>query len=99
MKGRVDGSGRAFVRIAVKRTPTSPRVELEAWLDTGFTGELVLPKGRVSALGLSQAGVVKVGLGDGSQVILATFSCWLDWFGEENEIQVVGSSGQFPLLV
>jgi Mg2+-importing ATPase len=42
MTGSVDGSGRALIRIRLKN-PTDPtEAELDAWIDTGFTGEGLL---------------------------------------------------------
>jgi hypothetical protein len=38
MNGRVDGAGRALVRLSVKPSATATAVEIEAWVDTGFTG-------------------------------------------------------------
>jgi predicted aspartyl protease len=50
MNGRVDSAGRALVRISVKPSATATAVEIEAWVDTGFTGELVLPQESLVAL-------------------------------------------------
>ena len=58
MNGWVDSSGRALIRITVKPSTRSLPMELEAWVDTGFTGELVLPQERISALGLPQSATV-----------------------------------------
>ncbi len=44
MTGSVDGSGRALVRIRLKNPSDATETELDAWIDTGFTGELVLPQ-------------------------------------------------------
>jgi predicted aspartyl protease len=52
-------------------------VALDAWLDTGFTGELVLPSATVSELGLLHSAAIRAGLGDGSQVTLETYGCWM----------------------
>ena len=41
MNGSVDDSGRALVRIRLKHPTDSTEAELDAWIDTGFTGELV----------------------------------------------------------
>ena len=95
---RVDSSGRALVRIIVKSLGPSSPIELEAWVDTGFTGELVLPQERISALGLPQSATVRAELGDGSEVVLDICSCWIEWFGQQKQIEVIASTAQWPLL-
>ena len=52
MNGSMDGSGRALVRIRLMHPTDSSEVELDAWIDTGFTGELVLPQENLKSLGL-----------------------------------------------
>ena len=95
--GRVDESGRALVPITVI-AGDGRRVELEVWIDTGFTGELVLSEPQVANLPASQSGTVSAELGDGSSVILNTYSCRIEWFGQELMIEVVSNKGSFPLL-
>lgn len=97
MNGRVDGSGRALIKIALKPSAKGLPMRLEAWVDTGFTGELVLPQTLVSDLKL-QSGTVGAQLGDGSDVILRTYTCRIAWFGKSRQIEVVANDGQFPLL-
>jgi clan AA aspartic protease len=98
MNGRVDDSGRALVRLTAKAGTLSPSLEIEAWVDTGFTGELVLPQFLISRLGLLQSATVSAELGDGSSVTLKTFSCVINWFDREQQIEVVANEGSFPLL-
>lgn len=98
MNGRVDGAGRALVRLGVKPCATATAVEIEAWVDTGFTGELVLPQERIAALSLPVSAVVRVELGDGSQTVLNTYTCLIEWFGHVKQIEVIANTGQFPLL-
>ena len=73
-------------------------MELEAWVDTGFTGELVLPQERILTLGLLQSAAIKAQLGDGSEAVLDICSCWIEWFGQEKQIEVIASTGSLPLL-
>ena len=98
MNGRVDSAGRALVYISVKASATTTAVEIEAWVDTGFTGELVLPQERIAALGLPLSAVVRVELGDGSETVLNTYTCLVEWFGQVKQIEVIANTGQFPLL-
>jgi clan AA aspartic protease len=97
MTGRVK-SGRALIRIRLRNPTSSVENEVDAWIDTGFTGELVLPKQAVLSLGLPLGSGAQVVLGDGSTVQLDTHTCLLDWFGEWKEIEVVANAGELPLL-
>lgn len=72
--------------------------EVEAWLDTGFTGELVLSDELIADLNLIQSGTISAELGDGSEVVLNVYSCVVEWFGAERQIEVVANTGSFPLL-
>ena len=66
MNGHVDSAGRALVRLRLTSAATATTMEIEAWIDTGFTGELVLPQDQIAALGLPHSAVVTAELGDGS---------------------------------
>src|SRR5687768_8576918 len=74
------------------------RVELEGWIDTGFTGELALSDVQIANLRAPQSGTVSAELGDGSAVILNTHTCRVEWFGQILAIEVVSNKGSFPLL-
>ena len=82
----VDAGGRALVRIILKSSAQSSPTQLETWIDTGFTGDLVLPQVAISSLGLPQSGTVGAELGDGSSVVMDTYTCLIDWFGQERQI-------------
>jgi clan AA aspartic protease len=96
--GVVDLLGRALVPIRLKEPATGSFRELQAWIDAGFTGELVLPKTTVELLALARANVVKAELGDGSEAVFDTYGCTLDWFGDLKEIEALESTGDYPLL-
>jgi clan AA aspartic protease len=98
MNGYVDHTGRALVRIVVPSPATTTAIEIEAWIDTGFTGELVLPQDRIAALGLPRSAVVKAELGDGSETVLEVYSCLIEWFGRVQQIEVIATTGTSPLL-
>jgi clan AA aspartic protease len=98
MVGSVDGFGRAILRVRVKNPNSGELSELDAWIDTGFTGELVLSQQQVNALGLALGKAITAGLADGSEVQLDAFTCDVEWFGEWKRIQVIANQGQFPLL-
>jgi clan AA aspartic protease len=73
-------------------------MEIEAWIDTGFTGELVLPQDQIAALGLSRSAVVTAELGDGSHTVLEVYSCLIEWFGRVQQLEVIANTGTSPLL-
>jgi clan AA aspartic protease len=98
MKGHVDRSGRALISIELFPTPDSVSSEVEAWIDTGFTGDLVLPQQQVETLRLEESGTVKAILADGSEVALMTYGCEIEWSGERRHLEVVANDGEFPLL-
>ena len=52
----------------------------------------------IQQLGLTQSSVVMAGLADGTEVVLDTFSCVLEWFGGQQPVEVVESDGLLPLL-
>jgi clan AA aspartic protease len=97
--GSVDDAGRALVRIRLKHPPTeAAAAELDAWIDTGFTGELVLPQQTVESLGLPLGPAVMARLADGSDTQLDTYTCLLEWFDQWKRIEVVANQGHYPLL-
>jgi clan AA aspartic protease len=98
MKGFVDQSGRAFIDIELSHPEDNVTVTVSAWIDTGFTGELVLPQELIELLDLEPSGTTGAVLADGSRIAMQTYSCQIDWFGETQQIQVVANQGRFPLL-
>jgi clan AA aspartic protease len=96
--GKVDSSGRALVVLQVRSERDAKATDLTAWIDTAFTGELVIPHTTIRKLKLKQSAAVAAGLADGTQVVLETFTCIIDWFGHDRPVEVVENDGQFPLL-
>ena len=37
-------------------------------------------------------------MADGNPIELETFACFLDWFGNSYETQIIANYGEFPLL-
>ena len=98
MTGLVDNSGRALLRIRLRDPVSATEFELDSWIDTGFTGELVIPLQQVVRFNLPLGSAIRAGLADGSEVELNAYTCLLDWFGEWKQIEVIANEGQFPLL-
>jgi predicted aspartyl protease len=68
------------------------------WIDTAFDGHLVFPSKLIAELGLETLVETEAILADGSKVVLETFICFVDWFGDRLALQVIANEGSFPLL-
>ena len=98
MKGIVDNGGRALLTLQVWSRVGSDKCEVAVWIDTGFTGDLVIPQASIEVLGLQQSGSVDAVLADGSQIELRTYSCVIEWFGNKRNLEVIANDGECPLL-
>ena len=98
MNGHVDSDGRALLHIVVTSPTIATAMEIAAWVDTGFTGDLVLPQDQIAALGFPRSAVVRAELGDGSETVLEVYSCLIEWFGRIQQIEVIANTGTSPLL-
>jgi clan AA aspartic protease len=98
VNGIVDNSMRALLDVSVAAARGAERQVVTVWIDTAFNGGLVIPRHRIEHLGLRQASTTQAILADGRSVDLETFTCHLDWFGDEYRTQVVANDGEFPLL-
>jgi predicted aspartyl protease len=96
MNGHVDGAGRALVHLRLTSAATATSMEVAAWIDTGFTGELVLPQDQIAVLGLPHSAVVTAELGDGSATMLEVYSCLVEWFGRVQQIEVIANTDTSP---
>lgn len=54
MNGIVDDYGRALVRVTLRNPNTGTKLDLEAWIDTGFTASLILLPGQIAQLNLAR---------------------------------------------
>ena len=98
MKGRVDNAGRALIEIALRKSVEREWTQVEAWIDTGFTGDLVMPISSIERLGLELSGSVDAILADGSQIALSTYTCIIEWLGGTKTLEIVANDGECPLL-
>lgn len=98
MNGFVDEYGRALVPITVYHPTTGAAVTWDGWIDTGFTGALLLTEAQVVALGLPRSMAVPGALADGSQVQFETCHCRVDWFGTTRPVLAILGSGRFALI-
>ena len=98
VNGLVDNRGRALLVLSVRATRSADPVDLTVWIDTAFTGELVIPRTTIESLALPQSAAVMAGLADGTQVVLESYRCVIDWFGDLQLVEVIENDGQIPLL-
>ena len=98
MNGLVDLQGRALLTVPVRAEPDAVASPVEVWIDTGFTGELVMPRSQIDRMGLKPGLMVRAVLADGRNSRLKSFVAWIDWFGETLEIEVVAGEGQTTLM-
>ena len=98
MRGVVNESGCAMVRLDLRPTAEGEVQAIEAWIGTGFTGELALPRNLIRNWALPAGGLVRAILADGSESMATTYLAHLDWFGEIRPIEVIAIDGSVPLL-
>lgn len=80
IRGVVNASREAVLRVRVIG-PTGTDVEVDAVVDTGFTGSLVLPAATVAALGLARRSGGSAVLADGTVRHFDTYGAEVEWDG------------------
>jgi clan AA aspartic protease len=88
VEGRVSADGReAVIDVIMLASGTDRRnLTARAVIDTGFTGELILPGDVVRELGLEERGVVEVQLADGSHTALRAYEGRVVWDGRPRRV-------------
>ena len=98
MIGYVDDSGRAILPIEIIGGQGKANLAIDVWVDTGFTGDLVVPQSLIDQLEFPISGSVDGILADGSETVLKTYHCQIKWFGRDRDLEVIANNGEFPLL-
>lgn len=98
MNGLVDELGRALVKLEIRASKNAEPTTIQAWIDTAFSGELVLPRQMIEGANLEQSAAIAARLADGNKVTLESYTCLLNWFGEDRPIEVIANEGEYPLL-
>jgi clan AA aspartic protease len=93
MRGRVVSSAREAIVPLTLLGSGGARVEVEAVIDTGFTGHLTLPAGVVRSLALPERGFVEVELADGSTSALRVYDARLLWSDRERPVPAYEAEG------
>ena len=93
MQGRVgDGAREAFLSVTLSG-PSGKRTELEALVDTGFTGALCLGAEQIQELDLPLVGRGAAVLADGRVVETRYHRGQVLWHGGERTVQVLSAEG------
>ncbi|MBC7825463.1 MAG: clan AA aspartic protease [Candidatus Parcubacteria bacterium] len=96
MFGTVNNNCEAIIKVAVGRIG-SPKVTVDAVIDTGFTSFLSLPLSMITDLGLPWHYRDVGTLGDGSEVVFEIYKATVIWDGQ-NQIVDVAASEADPLV-
>jgi clan AA aspartic protease len=79
------------------RRPGGTRTDVQAILDTGFTGHLTLPVETVGTLPLPELGSEELVLADGSTEIASVHRATVEWHGRSRTVSALAVGGE-PLL-
>jgi predicted aspartyl protease len=96
IEGEVTPERKGVVRLQVSR-PGGPSAEIDAVIDTGFTGFLALPTDTIARLGLHLVGARRGRLADGSLMYMHLYMANVLWDDLLQRIQVLETGG--PCLV
>lgn len=96
MFGSVNNNCEALIKVAVGHVG-SPKITVDAVIDTGFTSFFSLPPSVITSLGLPWHYRDIGTLGDGSEVIFEIYKASVIWDGQEQIIDVVASDAD-PLV-
>lgn len=86
-RGMVNTQLEAIVRLR-DRGPSGSEIELDAVIDTGYTGVMTLPATTVDTLGLIRQSGGQALLADGSSRRFDVFAAELEWGGRWRSIEV-----------
>ena len=96
MFGLVTNNCEAIIKVAVGRIG-SPKITVDAVIDTGFTSFLSLPLSVITDLGLPWQYRDIGTLGDGSEVVFEIYKASVIWDGKERIVDVAASDAD-PLV-
>ena len=96
MTGRVTANREAVIELEVVGS-NQTKGKVEAVMDTGFNGYLILPSDLVNRFKLQLAGNRRATLGDGNTVVLDGYLANVVWHDQEREILVLQAEGG-PLI-
>jgi clan AA aspartic protease len=80
IRGTVNSNNEAVLPLRV-RGPGGTELDVDAIIDTGFTGSITLPPAIISALNLTGQSQVATRLGDGTMCYLDAYDVEIEWDG------------------
>jgi predicted aspartyl protease len=98
ISGIVDDYGRALIPLVLAHPSTGGTITVEAWIDSAFTGYLLLTPDQASQLGLARSNTVTGRVATGSEVTFETASYVVAWFDRMQPTEAVISPGAFALV-
>ena len=84
--GTVNADREAVLRLQVSGLPGQSK-EIEAVVDTGFTGFLTLPFSVIAALGLTRISRGRAILANGTEEVFDIYEAQIDWDGQSRIIE------------
>ena len=96
MTGSVNLQLEARVSIRVKGV-SGREALLQALVDTGFSGDLMLPFETIEHLNLRVITASRMVLGDGSSIIMPVYDASVEWHGKSRRIDVYACDSD-PLI-
>jgi clan AA aspartic protease len=99
MRGRVvaDGSEAVLLILVFDLGRGSRQTNIEAVIDTGFTGHLTLPAEVVGSLALPELGTEEIVLADGSEEIVSVHRATVEWHERSRTVPALAVGGD-PLI-
>ena len=86
IEGVVTGAHEAVVRLAL-RGSAGQRRDIEAVIDTGFSGFLTVTPALAGEMGLDFRGTGRATLADGSEITFPSYSVVVLWDGQERYVE------------
>ena len=96
MEGVVNSAYEAVIPLSL-RGPAGQAQEVEAVIDTGFTGFVTLPPSLVAELGLVFMGTSEATLADGSEVSFDAYDVTVLWEGQPRDV-LIDEADTTPLV-
>jgi clan AA aspartic protease len=86
--------GYPFIKIEVEQVA----LPLNALVDTGFTGELMLPSDLLDEAGLPQMGTTECLTASGEVMLVGVYRGWMSWLRGRTPVRILATRGRTVLL-
>ncbi len=96
IEGVVNSAYEAVIPLSL-RGPAGQAHEVDAVIDTGFTGFVTLPPSLVAELGLVLMGTSEATLADGSEVSFDAYDATVLWEGQQRDV-LIDEADTTPLV-